>query len=237
MNRAGIFNRKELRELKGSAKIRYIWDYYKLPLFLLFIVIYTVSYLIWRGATADFPQLYLAYVNVEAGSVLDQQLTEGFIEYLQPDEKNSVVKTLQNLVLTENLRETDGAYIHASQVKILSAIDNQQLDVVLMNREAFDAFSQNGLLIDLGNFIKDHDLSSLEPYLVENIEILSDNADEVIADPSVEYRSETKSYPMGLEADRFTFFKEAGFSDHVYLGVIANTPRADNVAAFLSYLG
>ena len=224
------------RNLRGTAKLRYIWDYYKLPLFFLCLCVYITGYLIWRNVSVEHPQLYLALVNLEAGETLDRQLTEGFIDYLRPEEKNSVVKAMRNLALTENLQEVDGAYVYASQMKILAAIDNRQLDVVLMNKEAFDAFSQNGLLANLDRFAEEHDLKHLESCFVENIEILSDNATEVLTDPSVVYQAETDTYPMGIDVTEFPFIKQAGFPDLVYLGIIANTEHAENAASFVSYL-
>ena len=84
-------NRKDTwRNLKGTAKIQYIWDYYKLPLFLTGVLIYAAGYLIWRNVNVQHPQLYLAYVNLEAGEDLDHDLTEGFIEYLHPEEKTAL---------------------------------------------------------------------------------------------------------------------------------------------------
>ena len=223
-------------DLKGTAKIQYIWDYYKLPIFLICICVYVSGYLIWRNANVEHPQLYLAYVNLEIGETLDHHLTEEFIDYLHPEEKNCVVKAIRNLALTENLQKADGSYVYASQMKILAAIDNRQLDVVLMNQEAFDAFSQNGLLINIETFAKEQGLTNLQPYFVDNIEILSDNATEVIVDPAAAYHSEITTYPMGIEITEFPFIKEAGFPDHVFLGIIANTERADNAASFVSYL-
>ena len=236
MTQDGHFSLKELKNLKGTAKIRFIWDYYKIPIFLICVCVYAAGYIVWRNVTAEFPQLYVAYVNVEAGEALDRQLTEGFIDHLQPREKHSVVRAIRDLALTENLQEVDGSYVYASQVKILSAIDNQQLDVVLMNKEAFDAFSQNGFLADLDSFAKEHDLTNLEPYFIDNIEILSDNMTDVMTDPTIEYHSETTTYPMGIDISEFPCIKEAGFPDHVYLGIIANTERADNAAAYVAYL-
>ena len=75
------------RKLKGTAKLQYIWDYYKIPMFLIFVALYVAGYLIWRSATAENPQLYLAYVNLEVGETLDHNLTEGFLDYLQPAER------------------------------------------------------------------------------------------------------------------------------------------------------
>ena len=230
------YSLKELSNLKGTAKLRFIWDYYKIPIFLICVCVYAAGYIVWRNVTAEFPQLYLAYVNVEAGEALDRQLTEGFIDYLQPREKRSTVKAARNLAITDDLLNVDGSYVYASQVKILSAIDNQQLDVVLMNKEAFDAFSQNGFLADLNSFAKEHELTDLEPYFVDNIEILSDNMTDVMTDPTIEYHAETTAYPMGIDVSEFPCIKEAGFPDHVYLGIIANTERGDNAAAFVAYL-
>ena len=232
----GTFGLRELRNLKGAAKLRFIWDYYKLPIFLICICVYAAGYILWRQATAEYPQLYLAYVNLEVGETLDHQLTDQFIAHLEPEEKHSVVKTLRNLALTENLQAVDGSYVYASQMKILSAIENHQLDIVLMNQEAFDAFAQNGFLTNLDSFAKTQGLSALEPYFTENVEILSDNMAEVIADPSVPYEAQTVTYPMGIEITEFPYIKAAGFGDHVYLGIIANTERPGNAAAYVSYL-
>ena len=236
MRQSGNTDRNTWKRLKGTAKLQYIWDYYKLPIFLICVCIYAVGYLIWRNVTAEYPQLYLAYVNLDVGETLDRRLNEDFLDYLHPEEKNSVVKTIRNLALTENLQEIDGSYVYASQVKILAAIDNQQLDVVLMNQEAFDAFSQNGLLANLDTFASEQGLTQFAPYFVENIEILSDNADEVKKDPTVTYHSETAAYPMGLDISSFPPIEEAGFPDRVYLGIIANTEHSANAASFVTYL-
>jgi len=228
--------KEKWKSLHGIAKLQYIWDYYKLPIFLICIAVYIPCYIFYRHVTAVYPQLYLGYVNVEVGETLNRRLTEEFITYLHPEKKRSIVKTMDKLALTENLQKVDGAYVYASQMKILSEIENQHLDIVLMNREAFDAFSQSGFLLDLKSFSNNYQIQALEPYFVDNIEVLSDNATEVMLDSSVEYHSETATYPMGIEITDLPIIQEAGFPDRVYLGIIANTPRPDTAAAYVSYL-
>ena len=228
--------KKKWKSLKGTARFQYVWDYYKLQIFLICVIIYVLCYFVYRGVTTEHPQLYLAYVNVDVGETLSRHLTDEFISFLAPVEKHSIVKTTDRLALTENLQQIDGSYVYASQMKILSEIENQHLDVVIMNREAFDAFSQNGFLINLKDFSDTFHLQNLEPYFEENIEILSDNATDVMLDPSVEYHSETITYPMGIDISDFPVIRDAGFPDRVYLGIIANTPRPETVAAYVSYL-
>ena len=72
MTQDGHFSLKELKNLKGTAKIQFIWDYYKIPIFLICACVYAAGYIVWRNVTAEFPQLYMAYVNIEAGETLDR---------------------------------------------------------------------------------------------------------------------------------------------------------------------
>ena len=54
------------------------------------------------------------------------------------------------------LSESEGAdeeYVYASEMRIVSAITAQRLDVVLMDAEARDAFAAQGYLADLSSLI------------------------------------------------------------------------------------
>ncbi len=42
---------KNLRTLKGRAKLQYIWDYYKLPLALFGILLYVLIYILYQHFT------------------------------------------------------------------------------------------------------------------------------------------------------------------------------------------
>ena len=122
-------------------------------------------------------------------------------------------------------------------MKILASIDDEQLDVVLMDRESFDAFSQNGYLYNLEDLLQATELSGLlEPYMVSNIEFLEDNAKDINFDPSITFESVNAEYPMGLDFSGSFVFSDAEYSDTIYLGVIANTPRKDAVIRYLTYL-
>ena len=66
-----------------------------------------------------------------------------------------------------------------------------------------------------------------EPYLVANTVILEDNADEIMLDSSLSYQALTDEFPMGLLISQKGLFKEAGFGDVVFLGVLKYSPRMD----------
>ena len=109
----------------------------------------------------------------------------------------------------------------------------------MMNKEAFDAFSQNGYLCNLEKLFQESapdTLHEIEPYLVTNISILEDNADDLSLDSSLSYQAVTEEYPMGLNVSQKGIFKQAGFEDDVYLGIIKNSPRTDMAIKYIDYL-
>ena len=68
-----------LKTLKGRTKIEYIWDYYKLPLAILGILLYVLAYILYGHFTARDPVLYVALVNVNAGGNLKKGLPESSV--------------------------------------------------------------------------------------------------------------------------------------------------------------
>ena len=149
------------------------------------------------------------------------------------------LKLYTDLYLTDDELNAYHEYTYASRMKILASIEGKQMDIVLMNREAFDAFSQNGYLHDLDSFLsaEDPDLyRALEPSLVSNIVILEDNADDMALDDSLSYSALTQEHRFGLNLSESPYVEQAGFGDTVYLGIVANTPRTEAVMSYLRYL-
>ena len=143
------------------------------------------------------------------------------------------------LYLTDDETNPYHEYTYASRMKILASIDGKQLDVVLMNKEAFDAFSQNGYLCDLEELLSSEDVdlyNRLKPHLVTNTVILEDNSTDLQLDPSITYQAVTEEHPFGLDLSQTSMISDAGFSDIVYLGIIANSPRAEEAIDYVRYL-
>lgn len=224
--------------LKGKAKIQYIWDYYKVELAVICILLYIAGYSIYGHITHKDTVLYTGLVNVVPGEALTRQLSENFLAYMDIDTSKNSFMLYSGWFLTDDSSSEYYQYAYASKMKVLASIDAQQLDVVLMNREAFDAFAQNGFLYDLDEFLlSSPDLrKAAEPYLESNIEILEDNAQELTYDPSLEYVSQTREYPMAVNLSQTGLVGSAGFGEDVYLGIIANTPREEMAAKYLRYL-
>lgn len=228
-----------LRSLHGIKKIQYIWDYYKLPLVILGIFLYVIVYILYRHLTYKDTILYAALVNVYTGESLTEQLDKGFLEVSGIDTSKNQLHIYSGLYLTDDENNTYHEYTYASRMKILASIDGELLDVVLMNKEAFDAFAQNGYLCNLDELLSEEDTDfydDINPFIVNNIYIEEDNSFELIFDSSIPYSAVTEEYPMGLDMSQALLIKQAGFEETVYFGIIANSPRKDIAVAYLHYL-
>lgn len=230
---------ENLKILKGKTKIQYIWDYYKFPLAILGILLYILAYILYGHFSARDSVLYAALVNINAGTNLRKGLEESFLDYMNLNPSKNKLELYTGLYLTDDKLNENYQYTYASRMKILATIDGELLDVVLMNKEAFDAFSQNGYLYDLAEFLMQNDTSlynTIKPDLTANITILDDNQEELLYDASTSYHAVTEEHYYGIDLSHTRLIGSAGFNEPVYFGIIANSPRMDNAIEYLKYL-
>lgn len=228
-----------LRSLHGVKKLQYIWDYYKLPLFITGVVLYAVIYAAYRHLTYKDTSLYAALVNVNAGESLTEQLENGFLDAAGIDASSNKLQLYSGLYLTDDADSPHFEYTYASRVKILAAIDGEMLDAILLDKEAFDAFSQNGYLCRIDELLSEEYpdfYSDIAPFIENNIFIKEDNSSDVLLDSSIPYSAVTEEYPMGADLSQAKLIRQAGFDEPVYFGIIANSPRKDMAVRYLEYL-
>lgn len=210
-------NKRELwKQLSGKQKLQYIWDYYKFPIAVCLILLYIAGYIIYGHFSQKNTILYTALVNISASEDLSAQISDGFMNFADIDSSKNNVQLYTGLYLTSDQNNPNYEYTYASRMKIIASTDGEQLDVVFMNQEAFDAFTQNGYLCNLEELLHNSDpeiLAELKPYLITNDE-----------------------YPMGLDVSQKGVFQQAGFEEPVYLGVLINSPRADTAIRYIEYL-
>lgn len=227
------------KQLHGKQKIQYVWDYYKLPIAVCLILLYLMGSMVYGHFTRKDIVLYTGLVNVSAGEPLAAELSHGFLNSIDAGTSRTDLRLYTGLYLTDDPDDPNREYTYASRVKILASIDGEQLDVLLMNREAFDLFSQNGYLYNLDALLRELDAETAvqwTPYLVTSTVLQENDIDDTQAGwpPVSESASETCS--MGLKMSQKGLFKNAGLDGDVYLGIIKNTPRMDMVIKYINYL-
>lgn len=226
------------REMSLADKADYICTYYRLPILLGLIALYLVCSAVYRQITKKEAILYSALINVSVGDDLESQLNGGFISASGADPRKAEVYLYRGIYLSDNPSAENHEYGYASKLKLMASIEAKQLDVVLMNREAYDIFSQEGYLLDLYNLLSpDASLyRPLEPYLTANTVVMEDNAIEYALREANRYQAVTEEITSGIDVSALPLFQEAGFSDPVYLGVVANSPRLPAVIQYIAYL-
>lgn len=226
------------RKMSLADKADYIFTYYRLPIVVTLVLLYFIGSTVYRQVTKKEVVLYTALMNVSIGEDMEDRLDGGFVSAGGGEPQKAEVYLYKGLYMTDNPTSENHEYWYASKLKLMAAIEAKQLDIVLMNKEAYDVYSQNGYLLELGGLLsQDNSLYPLvEPKLTANTVIIEDNAIEYALNESKRYKAVTEEITNGLDVSRFPVFQEAGFPDSIYLGVIANSPRLPVVMQYIAYL-
>lgn len=227
-----------IKDVHGTAKIGYIWEYYKLPIVIGCIFLYIAGYMMHGYLTRKETVLYTALINV-SDVIPSEELGADFLNYLDSDIRKNEVTLYEGLYLTDDETSPDYGYVYASNTKITASIAGKLLDVVLMDQKAFDMLSQNGCLCNIEELLMQNapDLyEELRSDLASNTVIIEDNALDARLDDSVTYSAVTDEYPMAVDITQSPLLPESGISGTLYLGIISNAPHADTAVDYLRYL-
>lgn len=228
--------RAEFRQMSTARKLDYIFEYYKLPIFMAVLAAVILISTVIRIAAKKETVLYIGAVNVSWGSGSGAALTDGFLTEEGLNPKKNEVYVYNGLYMSDSPAAENHEYAYASRIKLMAAANDQKLDLLLMNREAYDLLSQSGYLADLPDLLGPDLTEELSDHLTENKVVVEDNSLEVLLNEAQEETIVTKSTRNGILLSGLSVFNGAGFDGDVYLGVGANVIRPDTVRAYIRYL-
>lgn len=219
--------REAFREMSFPKKLEHIWQYYKVTI-LLVVALGILLSAGYRAMTRKEPVLYLACLNVSLGSQVQDQLTQDFLLHQNWDTSRKEIQLYQNLYLSDDPAAENHEYAYTSRLKLLATINAHQLDLVLMNQEAYDLCSASGYLLDLSDWVP-------VEYLTAN-QVVTEKATAPYSETSPPEVLSSITACNALPLSQFPAFQQAGFSGEVYLGVIANSPRLELCRQYFQYL-
>lgn len=228
--------KKAFKKMTMADKIDHIFAYYKLPVFTAVITLIVIISTIVTNVTKKKPVLYVAYANFTCGETLDEEITTGYLEKYGIDTKKYDILVYRNLYIAENPSEIDHQYSYASKLKVMGAISAKQLDLMYMNKEAYDLMSSSGLLMNLSSVEDSTYYTELSPYVLSNDVILSDNAVDVELGNAEKYEAETEVQANAVDISSFAMFTEAGIDNDLCIGIIANSPHVEEDMRYIAYL-
>lgn len=225
-------HRDAFRAMSIGQKIEYIFAYYKLPLVLIFVAAVALGSALHQRFTYKAPILYVGMANVSTSEDVELALTTDYVRSLGKSTRREEVYLYRDLYLVDPEESSDHQLSYASRLKVLATIDAEELDVVLMSKQAYDLLSHSGYLMDLSTISRLPDVLSLR--IASNDVIIEDNELDLQLGEADTYEAVTETVPNAFDARELPLFQ--GLSDDVYLGIIGNTPRLDAVLAYLTYV-
>ena len=164
-------------------------------------------------------------------------MTDAFLSASGYDARKNEIELYKELYISNDPAQENHEYAYASSLKVMAAINAEKMDLVLMNKESYDVFSGSGYLWDLKSLLADNALlDRLEPYLVQNEVTLTDNSLDVALGEAAESVIVTETVCNAVNVSGLPIFREAGFPQDIYIGVIANSTRNDAILRYLAYL-
>ena len=229
--------REAFRRMGPREKARYILTYYWWAILLTVTAAAVLGSVIHGRLTRKQTLLYIACLNVSAGSDLEETLRQGYLRSAGEDPKKTDVLLYRNMYISADPAEADHQMAYASRLKLMAVINGKLLDMVLMNREALEVLSAAGYLMDLSGPAEEGWIpDGMRQYLTENVVVLKDNAIEYRLNEADAYQEVTELRKNAIDLSEIPVISGAGFSDSVFLGIIANTPRLEKCADYLKYL-
>lgn len=124
--------------MSPAKKAEHIYTYYKWPILLVLLALIVLGSVLHRQLTKKDPVLYLAFLNVSVGEDLERQLTADYLTDAGLDARRQEVYLYKDLYISDDADTLNHEFAYASKMKLSGAISAKKLDLVLMNREAYD---------------------------------------------------------------------------------------------------
>ena len=196
------------KQLNKKQRLQYIWDYYKIHIMATVAIICIIISIARTALSSKEINLYMAFVNFAPTEVQVKELTEA---------PNLKISTYSNLLITEDPDSDALEYAYASSMKLMAAINDDKLDLLVTDSFGIDMANSNEYLTNVDTYIRSID-SSLADSLTEHY-IYDDN-----------------NQPYAIDLSFTPFFKKANFSDKIYLGIIADEDKGNEEIQWIKYI-
>lgn len=208
-------HKTKFKDLSFKGKIDYIWDYYKIPITaVILILIFIVSFIHEKQSQKD-SVLDVLCVNSQS----DADTTDVMNKFLSDngyDTSKSQITLNQNIMLDIN-NSTD-----YSQIAALTAYYNAgEYDISIQDKDTFDHFAPGGVYADLRDYLSD---DILEKYKDSILYISDENSSE--------------KYPCGisLSSDNCTLLQKTNLYDSCILSICHTDSDKKLVKSFCKYI-
>lgn len=205
--------KETFKSLSGKKKIEFIYDYYKLPIIGTLLAIIIISYMTYSFITKQDIYCNITYYGSTINTDNFNKLKDTLNENILGNDKKSTIFTDSLLITANSNYGDDPTTTQAFAVKLAA----NELDILLIEKNNFEYFAANNMLLDL---------SSLEGFDSLNI---SEEDLVTVKDQS------GNSNLYGIKVDNLNLLKDCGFdAENTILSIAISSNRHEEVIKVLS---
>lgn len=228
--------REESEKLSGMTwgrRLGYIWDYYKPLMVAVLCVIFAIS----LGVTIYRSKQQKSLINVymmdcNASTVSGEEMEQEFAEYLGGLGKHEYV-LVDTQLITDS--ETTTEYSISSQVKLMAVASSGELDMMILNQSAYEAFVSQGYLMELDEILSSEQKAQWSELLDYAAPAQAEEAVETEQTASADL-AEQRIYAVKIQDSEVLERYQAYGDDTVYAVLYVNAKRTDHFGDFCGYL-
>lgn len=207
------------KELSKKAKLQYIWDYYKIHIFVTVVVLIFIISMIVHFVTFKEPVLTINLINCSVESE-PADLEDYFHTFLKTEGYNTAEEKVDyssNLYL-----DMDNPSAYAQDLMSLDVmVASQSSNVIIADSKTFEGLAQRTYFIDVSSYLDDDMMEQYKDDLIYTTD------------------SETnETYPAGIhikDADNSFCAATKAYDDYV-VGLCYSKDHSDAQTAFIDYL-
>lgn len=215
--------------LPPGERFWYVWEYYKVHIFLIIAVIiflYMAIASIIEGTKSTILEGVMININYEA--LETDFMTTGYLESRDIGTERNLVNLDTGLYINAN---STGDYELASLTKVTALMQLKELDFVITEEYGLDYYAPDGLFADLSAVLPE----DLYQYFDENGLIVY--ADVVTEIDDEGNPSQYEQRPTAILLNGSYCDEQLGFlNENVYFCIVFNTQRLDELLYYIPYL-
>lgn len=149
-----------------KEKAEYIWDYYKIPIIVILVLIYLIVNIVHSQLTAKDYVLQGIFLNALAETETVQELEDGFLESYPIDQNKEDIFLDTSIYYLPDSDQTsmDTSY---QAIQILSVrVAAGEIDSMAAETEILTDFAYDGYFSDLSEVLTEEQYQTYEPYFL-----------------------------------------------------------------------
>jgi len=207
----------DLSSMSKKKKAEYIWEYYKLHIIAVFVIIFIVASFIHGQITKVD---YVFNLTLIGNNVDDNKKTEVAKQLTNFVIKNGEQKkqAIIDVIPLEGSSKANASMSSISTQKFIANISVGGIDVIILDKAMFQSFATKGMFLRLDN------ISQLSLASIKNEKLQAIGDDKVKA-------------VYAINADNIKILKDMGFdTDNMVIGIISTCKQKDKAALVLKWL-